>query len=91
MANSDMQSNSQGWVFYVKASFAISILAMVAGIFFMPGAIIAKGYMGICSLFMMSSTISLSKTLRDEHEGQRLMNKISDAKTQQIIKEYTDV
>ena len=86
----EMQSNSQGWIFYVKASFAISMLAMVAGIFFMPGALIAKGYMAICSLFMVSSTISLSKTLRDEHEGQRLINKISEAKTQQIIKEYTD-
>ncbi len=90
MTVADMQSNSRGWVFYVKTSFALSICAMVAGILFMPADIVAKGYLAICSLFMVSSTITLSKTMRDEHEGQRLMNKISEAKTQQIIKEYAE-
>lgn len=85
----EMQSNSNGWLFFVRASFAISVLAMGAGVLFMEGDLITKGYFAICALFMISATITLSKTLRDEHEGQRLLNKISEAKTNQILKEYS--
>ncbi len=83
-----MHSNSKGWLFFVKCSFAIALLATAAGIVFTPTNWLIKGYMGICALFLVSTTITLSKTLRDEHEAQRIYNKISEARTQQLIKEY---
>lgn len=82
-----VQSNTGSWVFFVKASFAIAILAVGLGVLFAPVDYLVKGYLGISSLFLVSTTITLSKTLRDEHEAQRLIKKISDAKTQQLIKE----
>jgi len=85
-----LQSNSQGWLFFVKTAFALSLIASGAGIVFMPGDWLLKGYFAISILFVVSSTITLSKTMRDEHESQRLLNKISDAKTNKIIKEYSD-
>lgn len=90
MSGSDIQSNSASWLMYVKTSFAISLVAMATSIVFMPGSFETKAYLAICALFMLSSTITISKTMRDEHESKRLMNKISDAKTQQIIKEYSE-
>ncbi|MFD2231131.1 YiaA/YiaB family inner membrane protein [Alkalimarinus sediminis] len=86
----EVQSNSQSWLFFVKASFAISLIAMAIGIFIIPVDMTVKGYLAICALFIVSSTITMSKTLRDDHESQRLINKLSEAKTQQIIKEYSD-
>ena len=86
----DSQSNSSGWLFFVKASFVISLLAMAAGIVFMPGDLVVQGYFALSALFLVSSTINLSKTLRDEHESQRLLNKISEAKTNKILKEFTE-
>ena len=85
----DMQSSSASWMFFVKASFFISITAMIVGIIFLPADITVKAYLAICALFVVNSTITLSKTMRDEHESQRLVNKISEAKTQQILKEFT--
>jgi len=32
-------------------------------------------------LFLVSSTITLSKTMRDKHESQRLINRVSEART----------
>lgn len=86
----DFQSNSSGWLFFVKASFVIPLLAMAAGIVFMPGDLVVQGYFALSALFLVSSTINLSKTLRDEHESQRLLNKISEAKTNKILKEFTE-
>jgi len=84
------QTNSTGWLLFVKLSFVVSIAAMIAAILFMPGDLMMKGYFGLNSLFMVSSTIMISKTMRDEHEGQKIINKISEAKTNKIISEYSE-
>lgn len=86
----ELKSNSTGWLFYVKASFAVALLATGTGIVFAPIDLLVKGYMGICALFLVSTTITLSKTLRDEHESQRIHNRISEARAQQLLKEYTE-
>ena len=90
MESYDTQSNSTGWLLFVKLSFVISLAAMLAAIVFMPGDLMLKGYMGLNSLFIVSSTIMVSKTLRDEHESSKIINKISEAKTNKIISEYTE-
>jgi hypothetical protein len=86
----DTTTNSTGWLLFVKLSFLVSITAMIAAILFMPGDLMLKGYFGLNSLFMVSSTIMISKTMRDEHESSKMMNKISEAKTNKIIKEYAE-
>ncbi|MDE1463541.1 YiaA/YiaB family inner membrane protein [Spartinivicinus poritis] len=90
MDYSDLQGSSQSWVVFVKISFVLSIAAMLMGILIIPASLEIKGYLVISALFIINSTITLSKTLRDEHEKERLINKISTAKTQKIINEFTD-
>jgi hypothetical protein len=90
MENYDITTSSMGWLFFVKASFFVSIAAMIAAIIFMPADLMLKGYFGLNSLFLVSSTIMLSKTMRDEHENSRMINKISEAKTNKIIQEYAE-
>ena len=85
-----VQSNSSWWLAFVKISFGISVMALAGGILFSPIDTIVKGYLGLSSLFVVSATITMSKTLRDEYESQRLINKISEAKTQKIIKEFAE-
>ena len=80
--------SSSSWILFVKLTFAISLISMGLFIFFMEGSLLVKGYMALNSLFLVSSTIMLSKTLRDEHEAERLLNKINEAKTNKILKEY---
>ncbi len=90
MNNTTIQSNSASWMFFIKLSFAIALISMTTGIMFMPGGILVQGYFAICALFLVSSTITLSKTLRDEHESQRLISKINEAKTNKILNEFTE-
>ena len=85
-----LQSNSSCWLFFVRITFGISIAAMVAFIFFMEGSLLMRGYLALNSLFLISTTIIMSKTMRDEHEAQTINHKISEAKTNKILKEYAD-
>ncbi len=61
---------------------------MVFGIVMLPLDLWAKGYLGMGLFFMVSSTISVSKTLRDQHEFDRIINRVEEAKTEKILKEY---
>ena len=90
MNESNLQSHSASWLFFVKTSFAISVVALATGILFMPGDLMVKGYFALGSLFLVSSTMTMAKTIRDEHENQRLIHKINDAKTSKIINEFTE-
>ena len=90
MNQATLQPNSTSWLLFVRLTFGISIAAMAAFIFFMEGSLLMRGYLALNSLFLISSTIMMSKTMRDEHEAQSLIHKISEAKTNKILKEYTE-
>ena len=84
------QTNSTGWLTFVKITFCTSLLSMGAFIFLMDSELLVKGFMALNSLFIVSSTIIFSKTLRDEHENKRLFNRIEEAKNHKILKEFTE-
>jgi len=83
-----IQANSASWLFFVKATFVVSVTAMGIGIFSSPCDLWVKGYMAMGTLFTVGSSITLSKTLRDEHESKKIINKINEVKTEKILKEY---
>ncbi|MEY2863924.1 MAG: hypothetical protein RLY58_1631 [Pseudomonadota bacterium] len=83
-----IQRDSNSWLFFVKVSFALSMAAMLAGIFFMPVDWWIKGYLVMGTLFLTGSTITMTKTIRDQSEADKLIKKISNAKTERLLKEY---
>ena len=83
----ELNSSTSAWDFFVKLAFGMAVGATVTGIFMLPGELIVKGYFMISSLFLVFSTITMSKTIRDKHESDRLHNKISEARTTKIIRE----
>ncbi|MCP4109462.1 MAG: hypothetical protein GY749_28720 [Desulfobacteraceae bacterium] len=83
-----IQKDSIAWKFFVKASFVLSAAGMGAGIYYLPADIWVKGYMAMGTVFLIGSSITLTKTIRDEHEAQKLIKKISEVKTEKILKEY---
>jgi len=81
--------DSPGWVFFVKVSFACAIGGMVFGIVMMEQVEIwLRGYLVLGTLFLVGSTFTLSKTLRDEFEASKLINKLAQARTEKLLKEY---
>ena len=50
------QQNTPAWLFFAKASFALSVLATGVGIFFLPAAVWVKGYLAMGMLYTVGST-----------------------------------
>ncbi len=80
--------DSPAWLFFVKASFVCALGGMVFGLIVMPVEIWMRGYMVLGTLFLTGSTFTLSKTLRDQFEASKLINKLAEARTEKLLKEY---
>ena len=57
------------------------------GIYFLEASFAAKGFYSMSALMLVHTTVSITKTLRDREESQRLHNRIEDAKTEKLLKE----
>ncbi|HKY92233.1 MAG TPA: YiaA/YiaB family inner membrane protein [Nevskiaceae bacterium] len=80
--------DSPGWIFFVKTSFVCALGGMLFGVAMMPVEIWMRGYMILGTLFLTGSTFTLAKTLRDQFESAKLINKLAQARTEKLLKEY---
>ncbi|WP_019904980.1 YiaA/YiaB family inner membrane protein [Methylobacterium sp. 77] len=84
MTNETTQ-HSGAWVTFTYASFIGSAAMVALGILFMPMDIWVKGYLAMGTVMLVQSCITATKTLRDVHEGRRMVNRIEDAKTERLL------
>lgn len=78
-------NNSQAWNQFNLVSFVIAAVMMAGGIFFMDAGFAAKGFYAMSALMLVHTAISATKTMRDNQEAKRLVNKIEDAKTEKLL------
>jgi len=83
--NPQNQQHSGAWVAFNYANLAIALALTIGGVLFLPIDIWIKGYMLMGIAMLLSSSISVTKTIRDVQESSRLLNKIEDAKTEQLL------
>lgn len=83
-----IQQDSPAWQMCVKVCFGVAVFAMAIGITFLPTDPWMKGYLAMGYLFSLAMAFSLAKTIRDAHEANKLLHKVSEAKTQKILREY---
>ena len=67
--NRDEQIDTQAWVMMVWVAFAAAVGLTAWGLWRMSISSWQKGYMVVSWLFLVSSTFSLAKTIRDDHEA----------------------
>ena len=84
MSNETTQ-HSGAWVAFTYASFLGAALMVALGILFMPIDIWIKGYLAMGTIMLVQSCITATKTIRDVHEGRRMVNRIEDAKTERLL------
>lgn len=82
------QQHSSAWVIQTWLSFIVSLTATTIGIIYLPVDAWTKGFMGMGLAFSVTSTISLTKTQRDIHEGTKLTSKIEEARVEKILTEH---
>jgi len=88
--NPDLHTDSPAWVSFIWLAFILSLSLMLVGVYYLPVDAWIKGYLCMGTVFLTASTLTLSKTLRDRHEHERLVNRIRQARTEQVLTRYED-
>jgi hypothetical protein len=88
MRSEDVPRDTPAWIFQVWASFALSTGVTVVGVAYLPVDAWIRAFLAMGLLFSVGSAFSLAKTLRDNHEAKRLMNKLSEAKAEKILRDF---
>lgn len=86
--NDETPRDTQAWIFQVWASFALSMSTTGIGIAYLPVDVWMRAFLGMGLLFSVGSALTLAKTLRDNHEARRLVNRLSEAKAEKILREF---
>jgi hypothetical protein len=82
--------DTAAWRLQVMVAFVIALGLTTVGILYLPADLWAKGYLVIGLYFTVSSSFTLAKTLRDTHEGDKIAARVSEAKTEKILREYAE-
>ena len=83
-----MDLDTQAWRTQVWLSFGLALTLTTVGVLYLPVDIWVKGYLGVGLYFTVSSCFTLAKTLRDQHEREKVTNQISEARTERMLREY---
>ncbi len=79
--------HSAAWVTFTYVSFAASAFMVAIGIWLLPLELSMKGYLTMGFLMLVQSCVTMTKTMRDVHEGGKLVNRIEDAKAERLLME----
>jgi hypothetical protein len=77
--------HSGAWITFSYASFFASVAMVGIGILFAPIDIWIKAYFAMGAALLVQSCITMTKTLRDVHEGAKLVNRIEDARAERLL------
>ena len=77
--------HSPAWVVFTYVSFAAALAMVVIGIILMPIDLAMKGYLAMGVIMLIQSCVTLTKTIRDNDEAGKLVNRIEDAKTERLL------
>ena len=82
------QKDTAAWVFQVWASFFLAVSATSFGILYLPVNNWVKGFMGMGLTFSVGSSFTLAKTVRDNHEAQRILSRVDEARVEKLLSDH---
>lgn len=85
--NPNNTQHSRLWLFFTCGMFVVSIVMVGIAVVMMPTDVAVKGYLAMGIAMLVQSCITVTKTLRDVQERDRLVNRIEDAQTERLLME----
>lgn len=76
--------------FYAQSAIAFgsALLAMLAAIYFLPGDGWPKAFLALGTIFLVTSSFSLAKCVRDAQESQYVVSRLDQARVERILADH---
>jgi hypothetical protein len=78
-------NHSNAWISFTYLNAVMSLGLTLGAVVFLPVDLWIKGYLVMGISMVTSSTVILTKTMRDRQETTKLVNKIEEAKTERLL------
>lgn len=88
MSTQPFLSNTPAWTSFAWICFFLSVALMAIGVYLLPVDLWIKGYFFMGLFFTVASCFILAKTIRDNHETERFINRVNTARTEKLLSEY---
>lgn len=84
------KTNRNTTAFFVQAgiTFAVSLCAMLVAIISMPGEVWQRAFLGMGTLFLVSSAFTLAKCIRDQQERSEVYQRLDQARVDRLLAEH---
>lgn len=82
-----IQQDTEAWKIYTKLAFGIAMTFSIVGLWFIPLNLWLKGYVFMAYFFTLGTVITMTKTMRDEHESKKLLKRLNELRAERMIKE----
>jgi hypothetical protein len=79
---------SAAWVTQTYVSFAVSLSAAAIGIAYLPVDPWIRAFLALAMLYAVTSAISLSKAMRDQHEARSVVARVDEVKLERLLTEH---
>jgi len=88
-----MEINTQPKVtnaFYAQAvaSFAISLIAVAIGVYYLPVGGWVRAFLGLGLLYVVTSAFTLAKTVRDAQDSGTVVRRVDQARIDKLLSEH---
>ncbi|GAA3208810.1 YiaA/YiaB family inner membrane protein [Nonomuraea helvata] len=81
---------TQTTAFYVQAvlSFAVSLSSVVIALIYLPVQGWVRAFLGLGLLYVVTSTVTLCKVVRDRQELSEVTNRVDQARLDKLLAEH---
>ena len=69
-------------------SFAVAMMVVILGEMRLPVEGWTRAFLGIGTLFLVSSSFTLAKVIRDQHESENVVSRIDQARLERLLAEF---
>lgn len=78
------------YAFYVQSaiSFGISVSGLLLGIAYLPVGAWSRSFLAVGVLYAVTSTFTLAKVVRDQHESSSVLHRVDEARLQRLLAEH---
>lgn len=80
--------DTDAWVFQSWAAFVLSFGTTLTGIVWLPVDNWTRGFLAMGLLFTVNACFTLAKTVRDNHEASKFINRLTGAKAEKLLQEF---
>jgi hypothetical protein len=87
-AFNDMSKNTAAFFIQAAVAFGVSFVGVIRGIFFLPLDVWQRLFLAMAVLFLVSSSFTLAKVIRDQQEAATIRVRLDEARMEKLIAEH---